>query len=143
MEFGDFFEEFFGLIGGVYFGEVVDEFSISEEEGLSAWFVVGVDDFKGVTDFTIGIGEEGEGEAEFIREGFLVCHGVHGNPDDLNFLFGECGRCSLQRFDLLGSPGCIGHRVEEDGGPGAAEGVFEIDHLSGLSGGGELGSLPA
>ncbi len=65
---GDFFEKFFGLVGGVDFGEVMDEFAIAEEEGFAAWFVVGVDDFEGVADFPIGVGEEGKGETEFIRE---------------------------------------------------------------------------
>ncbi len=60
----------------------------------------------------------------------------------MNFFLGEGGRCSLQRLHLLGSPGGVGDGVEEDGGPRSAEGVLEVDHLSGLGGSGELGRLP-
>ena len=121
----------------------MDELPIAEEEGFPARFVVGVDDLEGIANFPIDIRKEGEGEAEFVREGLLVCHGVHGDSDDLDLFFGESGRCSLQRFDLFGSPEGIRDRIEEDGGPGPAEGVFEIDQLSGLGGGSEFGSLPA
>ena len=68
---------------------------------------------------------------------------VHGNSDDLDLLLFEFGSCSLHRFDLLGSERSVGDRVKEDGGPWSAEGVFEIDHLAGLGGSGELRGLPA
>ena len=131
------------MVCGVDFWEVVDELPIAEEEGFPARFVVGVDDLEGIANFPIDIRKEGEGETEFVREGLLVCHGVHGDSDDLNLFFGESGRCSLQRFDLFGSPEGIRDRIEADGGPGPAEGVFEIDQLSGLGGGSEFGSHPA
>lgn len=73
----------------------------------------------------------------------MVCHGVHGDSDDLDLFFGESGRSSLQRFDLFRSPECIRDRIKEDSGPRPAEGVFEINQLSGLGGGSKFGGHPA
>ena len=100
---------------------MVDELPIAEEKGFPVSFVVGVDDLEGIANFPIDVREEGEGEAEFVREGFLVCHGVHRDSDDLDLFFGESGRGSLQRFDLFGSPEFLRDRIEENWPPAPRE----------------------
>jgi len=65
-EFGNFLQDLLCLVGGVYFWEVVDEFSITEKEGLAPWFIVGMSDFEGVANPTFGIGEEGKGETKLV-----------------------------------------------------------------------------
>lgn len=131
------------MFSSIDFGEVVDELSVAEEKGFPVRFVIGVNDFEGIANFSIDVSEEGKGEAQFVREGFLVCHGIHGDSDDLGLFFRESGRSILQRFDLFGSPECIRYRIEEDGCPRPPECILEVDQLSGLGGGSEFGSHPA
>lgn len=61
-KFGNFFEKFFGLLCSIDFGEVVDELPVAEEKGFPVRFFIGVDDLEGITNFSIGVSEEWEGE---------------------------------------------------------------------------------
>jgi hypothetical protein len=41
---------------------VVDELPVAEEKGFPVRFFIGVDDLEGITNFSIGVSEEWEGE---------------------------------------------------------------------------------
>lgn len=65
---------------------MVNEFAISEEEGFTRWYVLGMLHAEGVTNYTGGVAEKWKGDCKLIREGFLRGDGVHRNAGDLNLV---------------------------------------------------------
>ena len=90
---------------------------VTKKKRLPPWQALGVLHPVGVADCPRRIRQQREGQAEFIREGFLLGYRIHRDADDLNLVLGKCRECRPQRLHLLHSARGIRLRIEEHDRP--------------------------
>lgn len=112
----------------VYGAIVVHQYSIPENEGLTAWLAVGMLDSVGIANRTCRVTKQGKGNIELVRERTLLGNRIHGYTSHLYVVFSQCRKCRPQRLYLFDSSRGIRLRIEENHGPRPGRGLLYV-HL--------------